>query len=269
LKQKEKKRAVGLSSDSDNSAEETNVYVINESERDIYYIRINIKETKKSMIQKIIKKGGIEKSNLILFVRIRIDKYEDTYFTIFNLSTDDNTLIYDNIYFRNHWKDGIVVCALKKDHPFELTVLIKEKDKEGWDRDEIEMKVVCGETVGSLKTRILQEYHGKVTKWRVSFSFSIDDEMFLGVLFLERVFDLFLENFTKAITISVRLVNFPEEERKRLGLKEGDTVNRQALPKDDIYVFERAFCVKYRIEKENINFFFKSQSFSFFFWKIH
>jgi hypothetical protein len=197
---------------SDNLAKETNVYVINESRGEVFYVQCSTEDTKRMLINKISKKCEMEKSKLIIFLKKKIlkkknnglddgdnlDDLDDPNLkNLFYLLDDDDSLVCkDKDIDPDIWNEGLIVRVIEKDHLFQLTIKILPNAIKEWDQDVLKMKVKCGEPCGLLKDRILQKYN--LTEIKMSlpeniFFLHMDNEMLLGHLLLFKVPFLYIK----------------------------------------------------------------------------
>jgi hypothetical protein len=136
------------------------------------------------------------------------------------------------------------------------------------------MDVVCGETFGSLKNKI-QPYFGDSFTLCDNIQVPVEKpEEELAFLFLNGKDTLYMIRSPDVTFILVKLINFSEEERKRmkpyseyvvyengyLGACPEETVDMYELVNNTIDTFKLSFCKKYSIKEGSIKLIFRGEA---------
>jgi hypothetical protein len=230
-------------------------------EKGCFYVQCGIKDTFEILQNKISKKS---EAKCLLYIKNEEKVGFETKYIKYSLR-DDYTVSEDE-RIKKKWDDEIVFCAVDKNHLFKLKIMLLNTF--GYILDFFTMDVVCGKTFESLKNEIRPYF-------RIDFGFSRDDQQpvdlkeELGLLFVNEK-KIFIVHSPCVIAL-VKLVGFPEEERKRikscfeyihyedeyLGDHPEETVDMHAVDDDTIYDFKLSFCEKYSIKEENIYLFYE------------
>jgi hypothetical protein len=104
------------------SSSETNVYVF--GTKDCFSLKCGIEDTFKILMNKILKET--DSSEILLYV---IKKNADkSMYLRYNLN--DEVIIKNDEYGKEHWNDGIIICFVEKDEHFEMLFhLINERER--------------------------------------------------------------------------------------------------------------------------------------------
>jgi hypothetical protein len=182
-------------------------------------------------------------------------------------------IIKNDEYGKEHWNAGIIIRVIEKDEHFEMFFhLINESGKKT-DFHIFSIDVKCGDTIGELKTRLIESHRIPFKKWRLncypfintvsSLTHSSeltenisDDAMHLGFFLVNEIGFLEVKECLTEMTLSIKLNSFPKEELERLKLTSENTLIITIPAYDFCETFKLFFCQEFKISPYNVEFFF-------------
>jgi hypothetical protein len=209
----------------------------------VFVINCSLNDKVGIVKKEIAEEIGTETSKL-LFLSRRTWYFFDSNSLFFGAykSHDDNDIAvkdeWDLSSLESRWKEGVILHVVKKDQPFEVTVMAFEIEQESFT---FKINVSASETVKDLKKKITNRYSGKLLKWRLSCLCNVcdcnvlyNDEMILADIFLWGKARIFLDDAADEIKIRLRFVNFSSDELSSLQLDQNNSTRLRLLPWDEI-----------------------------------